>query len=108
MPAGRRRLPVLAAAATLAALGFAAPPAASGAGPAVPAPSVLAGVAPVGLSGAVDLGPVDPRTPIAADVPTASATAQEALSQLVARLSETDDAGLAGHRRRPHPHRRGR
>ena len=65
MPAGRRRLPVLAAAATLAALGFAAPPAASGAGPAVPAPSVLAGVAPVGLSGAVDLGPVDPRTPIA-------------------------------------------
>src|SRR5947209_3319653 len=46
-----------------------------------------------------DVELIDPRTPIAADVPTASATAQEALNQLVARLSETAQQLQTGYRR---------
>ena len=65
MPAGRRRLPVVAAAAILAAVGFVTPDAVSGAGAAAPAvPETVAGTAPVGLSGAVDLGPVAAGAPV--------------------------------------------
>ena len=56
---------MVAAAAILAAVGSAAPRAASGAGgPLPPLPGAVAGTAPVGLSDAVDLGPVAAGAPV--------------------------------------------
>jgi subtilase family serine protease len=65
VPAGRRRLPALTAAAILAALGFAVPPASSGvAAPPLPAPSAVPGTVPPQLSGALDIGPVAGGPPV--------------------------------------------